>query len=364
MEAQQMSEKMKANVFYDACNMKFEEIDIPKINEIEVLIKVKACGICGSDIAYYFGKSPVETTNGKGPIVLGHEISGEVVKVGAIAQGLNLFKEGDRVIVNPAQQCNACSSCAQGYFNLCEHQKIAGVNYNGGFAEYVAINYTHLYKIPAAMSYEEAAFVEPLACSAYGVKNLEVQIGDFVVIFGPGPIGLLMLQLIRARGAGKIAMVGIFDEPLAKAKELGADYIFNTLDKNSPYYVLDLKATLMELSNGQLAEKVIVPTNATTAMHQALEISGKHSTVVYFGLPGLTDILKVPVLDMINKDKTLRFSWLAPMTWPTAIKSISARKVNVRDLITHKFSLAEVEKGIKFMASNDPGKIKGMIILE
>lgn len=359
-----MDGKMKAQVFYEANVMKFEEIDIPKINDNEVLVKVKACGICGSDIAYYFGKSPVETSTGKGPIVLGHEISGEVVDLGSVAKELNLFEEGDRVIINPAQQCNACPSCSQGYFNLCEHQKTAGVSYNGGFAEFVKVNYTHLYKIPEGMSYEEAAFVEPLACSSYGVKNLDVQIGDFVVIFGPGSIGLLMLQLIKAKGAGKIAMVGIFDYPLEKAKELGANYVFNTLDKESPYYVEDIKSKITGLTNGQLAERVIVPTSASVAMQQALEVSGKRSTIVYFGLPGKKDILKVPVLDTITSDKTLRFSWLAPMTWPTAIKAISTGKVNVNNLITHKFSLKEVEDGIKFMASNEPKKTKGMIIIK
>lgn len=356
--------KMKAQVFYEAKQMKFEEIDIPEIKDNEVLVKVKACGICGSDIAYYFGKSPVETPTGKGPIVLGHEISGEVVAVGSIANELNLFKVGDRVLLNPAQQCNACPSCSQGYFNLCEHQRVAGVSYDGGFTEYVKVSYTHIYKIPEGMSYEQAAFVEPLACASYGVKNLDPQIGDFVVIFGPGPVGLLMLQLIKSRGAGRVAMVGIFDYPLEKAKELGADYIFNTLDKNSPHYVEDLKKKIIDLTDGRLAERVIVPTNASDAMQQALEVSGKRSTVVYFGLPGEKDYLKVPALETITSDKTLKFSWLAPMTWTPAIKAISTGKVNVDDMITHKFSLEDVEKGIQFMASNTPEKIKGMIIVD
>jgi len=358
-----MQSKMNAQVFYESNIMRKENIDIPEINDNEILIKVKACGICGSDIAYYYGRSPVETENGKGPIVLGHELSGEVVEVGNRAKSLKLFKPGDRVIVNPAQQCNACPSCSRGYMNLCEHPTVLGVSVNGGFAEYAKSNYTHLYKMPENLSFEEGAMVEPLACATYGVENLNMELGDFVVVMGPGTLGLMMTQLIKSKGAGKVALVGIFDYGLEKGKELGADYIINTFKKDSPYYIDNLKYKIAELTGGELAKRVIVPTSAKPAMQQALEISGKKSTIVYFGLPGPNDLLEVPALSTLTQDKTIRFSWLAPLTWPLAIKAIETCKVDVKKLITHRFNLDNVEEGIIFMGSEAEEKIKGMVII-
>lgn len=358
-----MKSKMKAQVFYEPNIMKLEEIDIPSIDDNEVLVKVRACGICGSDIAYYYGRSPLETSTGKGPLVLGHEMSGEVIEVGRKAADMNLVKSGDRMIVNPAQNCNTCSNCQKGYVNLCENQMGIGVSVNGGFAEYTKVNYTHIYKMPENISFEEGALVEPLSCATYGVENLQINIGDFVVIIGSGTIGLFMTQLIKAKGAGKVALVGIFDFPLELGKELGADYVINTLDKNSSYYAKDLKEKILELNNGELAQRVIVPTSAKVAMQQALEISGKRSIVVYFGLPGDKDILEVPVLDTITSDKTIRFSWLAPFTWPRAIMAIETGKVDAKKIITHRYNLEKVEEGIEFMNSSVEEKVKAMIII-
>ena len=358
-----MKEKMKAQVFYESNIMKLEEIDIPVIDDNEVLVKVKACGICGSDIAYYYGKNPLETPTGKGPLVLGHELSGEVIEVGKRAADLNLVKNGDKVIINPVQICNACQNCLKGYVNLCENVRALGVSANGGFAEYTKVNYTNLYKMPENISFEEGAIAEPLACASYGIENLRVNMGDFVVVIGSGTIGLLMVQLIKTIGAGKVALVGIFDFSLELGKELGADYIINTLDKNSRYYVEDLKENILELTKGELAEKVIVPTNAKVALQQALEISGKRSVIVYFGLPADKDILEVPVLNTITSDKSIRFSWLAPFTWPKAIKAIETGKIDLKKLITHRYSLEKVGEGIKFMNSPVEEKIKAMVTL-
>ncbi|MEI7616294.1 MAG: alcohol dehydrogenase catalytic domain-containing protein [Actinomycetota bacterium] len=353
---------MKAQVFYEPNIMKLEEVEIPSINDNEVLIKVKACGVCGSDIAYYYGRSPLETTSGKGPLILGHEFSGEVVELGKRAADLNLIKEGDKVIVNPVQICNACPSCLRGYVNLCENQFALGVSANGGFAEFTKANYTNIYKMPENISFEEGAITEPLACASYGVDNLQINSGDFAVVFGTGAIGLMMVQLIKARGAGKVALVGIFDFPLEVGKEYGADYIINTLNKNSKYYVEDLKNYILELTKGKLADRVIIPTSAKIAMQQALEISGKRSVIVYFGLPGDKDILEVPVLNTITSDKTIRFSWLAPFTWPKAIKSIETGAVGIKKLITQKYSIEKAVECIEFMNSSAEEKIKALIV--
>lgn len=358
-----MKGKMKAQVYYEPGKIKLEEVDIPQISDNEVLVKVKACGICGSDLSYYYGHSPVMTPDGKGPIILGHEFSGEIVEVGKIPQSMKLFKPGDRVIVNPVQQCNSCPACSKGNFNVCSNVNVLGVSTDGAFAEYCKSSFTHVYKIPDTMSYEEGAVAEPLACIMNGVSLLNVGIGDSVVVLGPGAIGNLAIQLIKARGAGKIILVGIIDYTLEKGKESGADILINTLDKNSPYYTEDLVKKISELTGGNLADKVIVTAGVLSAMQDALKVSGCRSTIVYFGLPGPNDELKVPMLNTLYAAKEIKFSWLAPLVWPSVINAMGTGRIDAKKVVTHKFSLEDVVKGIEFMKESKEDKLKGIIII-
>lgn len=356
---------MKAQVFYEPCAMRLEEVPVPEVGDNQVLVRVRACGVCGSDLAYYYGRSPLETPDGKGPLILGHEFSGDVVKVGKIAREMDLFREGDRVLANPVQNCNACPQCARQQVNLCPNTRTSGVNFNGAYAEYALVSYTHLHKISDDISYEEAALCEPLACACYGVKKLDVKLGDFVVIFGPGTLGLMMLKLIRASGAGKICMVGILDYGLEQALKMGADYVINTLDSNSPHYAGDVVARIAELSGGEMADRVIVPTAAKSALQGALEVSGRGANIVYFGLPGEDTVLEVPLLRTLQMDKRINVSWLAPFTWDTAMKMLREHVVTAEEFVTHRFRLEELEEAIAFMSDNSkPEKIKAMILYD
>jgi len=360
-----MKGKMKAQVFYQPNEMKLIEVDIPQIKSDEVLLKVKACGICGSDVAYYYGRSPLETSDGKGPLILGHEFSGEIVEMGEMAEEYCSFSIGDAVMCNPVRECGVCSHCQETYVTLCNNKKVKGVSVDGAFAEYVTMPYTHIFKIPPGIPYPEAALCEPLACACNGVATLDIRLGDFVVIFGPGSIGLMQMQMIKARGAGTIVMVGIFDFGLKEALNLGANYVFNTTDKKSPYYCDDLTTEISKLSNGEMANRVIVPTSAKQALQGALRVSGKKSNVVYFGLPSENEVLEVPLLDTMTKDKSILVSWQAPFTWVTAQKALRNSIVKIETLISHKFSLEDLEKGLSLM--NDPSKpdkIKSVVVFE
>jgi len=359
-----MAGKMKANVYYEPEVMKFEEIDIPQIGDNEVLVKVKAVGICGSDISYYYGHSPVGTPDGKGPIVLGHEISGVVEKVGSIPQKMGLLKPGDRVVVNPVMQCNACPACANGQFNVCANPTVPGVSCNGGFAEYVKAFYTHVYKIGGNVSFEDAALAEPLACAAYAVKQLDIQLGQTVVVFGPGGIGMMMVQLCKSLGAGKVILVGRRDYPLNKGKEVGADAVVNIADKASPYYAADLAKRVREVNGGNLAERCLVPTSNMDALQDALLVTGARSTIVYFGLPGPEDTLKINALEAINSDRTIKFSWLAPLVWDNVLRAISSGQVKLSPIVTHTFPLEKAEEGIKFMKTSKEDKVKGLVLVD
>lgn len=359
-----MKGTMKVQNFYEPLKMSYEEHDIPQIADNEVLVRVKAVGVCGSDVSYYYGHSPLDTPSGKGPLYLGHEASGVVAEVGSIADKMGLFKVGDRVAVNPVQQCNACPECMRGEFNSCTHLEVIGVSVNGCFAEYVKVKYTHVYKIPDEVSFEDGALAEPLACATHGVELLDIDLGQTVVIFGAGSIGLMQLQLCKAAGAGKVIMVDIKDYGLQVALKLGATAVINSLDKKSPYYAEDVAAKVMELNSGEKATRAIVPTSAMPALQQAIDVTTHHSVIVYFGLPSPEDELKVPVLEAIQSSRTLKFSWLAPLVWDNVFHVIASGQVQLKPLITHKFSLKDAEKGIQFMKESSEDKIKSIVLID
>jgi L-iditol 2-dehydrogenase len=344
-----MAETMKAQVFYEAEKMTYEDAPVPQIGPEQVLVRVKACGICGSDVAYFFGDSSLETATGKGPLILGHEFSAEVVEVGEIPKRVGLFEPGDRVVLDPVQYCNACRICKKGHVNLCEKKQVLGVSTDGGFAEYCASHYTGIHKIPDGVSYEEAALTEPLACAVHGVDFMAIQPGDFCVVMGPGTIGSMMMQLIKASGAGKLVLVGAGgdDYRLKIGLEEGADAVFNVQDTGSPYFVKDLKKAIEELSDGQFADAVITPTGAVEAMEAAFEISAREARIVFFGLPADDAVIRIPALSSIFWEKTIRFSWLAPLTWPKALNALGQGLVNAKSLVSQTIKLADLEKGIR-----------------
>jgi len=193
------------------------------------------------------------------------------------------------------------------------------------------------------------------------MNNLNIETGQFVVVFGPGPIGLMMAQIAKARGASKVMLVGTRDYRLEIGKDLGADVLANVKDESSPHYCKDLGQKIKDENGGELADRAITSTSSVDAIHQALEITGKHSTIVIFGLPGDKDMIQVPALDTILMDKTLRFSWLAPGTWSEALDAIANGKVKVDPIQTHTFSLEDTVKGIQNSRDRVDNCIKALI---
>ncbi|MEG0252408.1 MAG: zinc-binding dehydrogenase, partial [Christensenellaceae bacterium] len=226
---------------------------------------------------------------------------------------------------------------------------------------YVKVPFNNVFQIPDEVSFEAGAVAEPLACATYSVTRLDVKIGQTVVVFGCGTIGLMDVQLVRAAGAGKVIAVDIVDYNLEKALELGADFVFNTVDKNSKYYTNDIVESVKSVNRGRLAARAIVPTNAMPALQQALLVTGSRATIVYFGLPSPEDILQVSVLDFIQSDKTIKASWLSPLVWDNVFAAIASGQVVLDPLITHQFPLEKVVEGIKFMKESKDNKIKGII---
>ena len=350
---------MKAAVFYAAEDLRLEDVSEPDPGPDEVAVEVLACGFCGSDIEYYFGKSPLGTETGKGPLVLGHEICGRVIQAGKLAGAYGLA-EGDRVAINPVQSCNACNACRAGKLQFCENLSVLGVTTNGGFAQFAKTKIAHAYKLPDSLSDEQGAFVEMLSSAVYAVQRAEVEPGNFAVVYGPGPVGLSMVQLLKNEGA-RVALVGTRDYRLELGKQVGADVVWNVRDSSSPYHTHDLPEAIKEANGGALADRVLVATASVEANQQAIEISGPGSFVILMGLAGPTDAISVPLLSNLYQDKTIRFSLLYPLQWPKTIRLLEETKVDTSKIITHSATLEEIAPAIERVLKREDEVVKTVI---
>ncbi len=340
-----MVKKMKAALLHSPRAITVEEREFPELAANEVLLQVKAVGVCGSDIAYYRrGKADIPP-----PIVLGHEFTGEITGLGEFAERLGLLHEGERVVVEPVQSCGVCAPCKNAMPNLCVKMVVLGVNVDGGFSEYCKAFYNYVHPLPNNVTYEEGAFTEPLACAVYGVRKMKVAPGDFCVVIGPGPIGMMMIQYIKAFGAGKVTLVGTRDYRLEMGVKLGADYAINVKEKGSEFYAKDLLERIFELNDRKGADAVIVATGDREANQQALKIGGSRSRTVFFGGAGYNpeDSVSLNLWEGTLMDKEIAFSWLSPFTFPAALKAISGGLVNVKPLITHTFPLEKTSEAIE-----------------
>jgi len=350
---------MKAAVFYETEDLRLEDVPEPQAGPDEVVVKVLACGFCGSDIEYYYGRSPLGTPDGKGPLVLGHEICGEVVQAGKLAEQYGLA-EGDRVALNPVQSCNACNNCRSGKLQFCQNLTVLGVTMNGGFAEYVKTKIAHAYKLPDSLTDDQGAFVEMLSSAVYSVQRAEIEPENFAVVYGPGPVGLSMVQLLKNEGA-RVALIGTRDYRLELGKTVGADFVWNTSDESSPYYVPDVAKAIQDENGGALADRVLVGTASVEANQQAIEISGNASVVVLMGLAGPEDAVTVPLLSNLYQDKTIRFSLLYPLQWPKTIRILEDAKVDTGKIITHSATLEEIAPAIERVLNRDDAVVKTVI---
>jgi L-iditol 2-dehydrogenase len=347
---------MRAAVFHAVEDIRIEDVDDPTPGVDDAIIEVKACGICGSDLEYYTGRSPLGTPDGGGPLILGHEFAGTVVGLGS---GVTTLKEGDRVAVNPIQS-NAGSDVSRSGQPNFDLGTVLGVSTNGAFAQFVRTRAEHAYVLPEELSYEQGAFVEMLAASLHAVERADIAFGDAVVIYGPGPVGLSMVELAAARGA-MVIVVGTRDYRLDIATALGAHHVLNPADSGSPHHVADVVEAVRELTSGTMAQRVIVATSVPQATAEALQVTGNGATIVYMGLAGPEDTVALPLLESLTQEKTIRFSWLYPNQWPKTLRTMQAGIVDVDPLITHETALADINAGIGQVSRREDGVIKMMV---
>ncbi|MBE9582377.1 MAG: alcohol dehydrogenase catalytic domain-containing protein [Proteobacteria bacterium] len=328
---------MRAAMYYNNKDIRIEEIPTPEIGRGELLVRIEASGICGSDVMEWYRIK-------KAPLVLGHEIAGEVVQV---EEGVNRYKKGDRVVASHHVPCNTCRFCLRGHHTVCD--TLRRTNFDpGGFAEYVrlpAINVDRgVYLIPHGVSFEEASFAEPLACVWRAQETAGIGPGDTVVIIGSGIAGLLHIQLACALGATRVVATDISEDRLRAAKRFGADATIHAKE--------DIVSEVRRINDGWLADKVLVCTGAVSANLQALQLVERGGTVLFFAPtdPGVT--VPVSINDLFfRNDVVLMTSYAgSPADHVTALELIRARRVRVSEMISHRLSLAETGKGFKLVA--------------
>jgi len=329
---------MRVAMWYNNRDVRIEERPVPKIGPGELLVRVEASGICGSDVMEWYRLD-------RAPLVLGHEIGGQIVAVG---EEVERYKVGDRVTAAHHVPCNTCHYCLSGHHTACE--TLRRTNFDpGGFAEYIrlpAINVDRgVFRLPDEVSYEEATFVEPLACVLRGQRIARIQPGYSVLVIGSGIAGLLHVQLARALGAGRVIASDISDYRLQAARQFGAEATLQAAE--------DLPARLSQVNQGRLTDRVIVCTGATSAIVQAMRSVERGGTILLFAPtdPGVTIPISINEFFFRN-DITITTSYAgSPADYQTALELIRAGTVPVGRMVTHRFGLAEIGTGFQLVAT-------------
>jgi threonine dehydrogenase-like Zn-dependent dehydrogenase len=322
------------------------DVPTPQPKENEVLIKIKATGICYTDVAIingkYKGRKPVPI-----PIILGHEGAGIVEEVGKNVKGI---LPGERVAFEALSGCGVCYNCLNGYKNMCTNWEHIGITCNGTFAEYIAIDASLVHKIPAQVSFVDAACLEPISLTVRTLEHVKPMVGDTVAIIGPGSIGLFHLQALRSAGASKIIVIGIDkdEKRFEIARKLGADHIINASRE-------DVVKAVRDLTGGIGAEIVVEAANSAETVNLAIEIAAARGRVAYFGLYPEATISSVTFL---RSGLTLFGDvGLLPHHFIRAIRWVEYKKVVAEPLVTRTFKLSEVREAIEAFNKGDSVKV-------
>lgn len=325
------------------------DVPLPTAASDEALVRVGACGICGSDVDILDGSRPMEVT--KYPVIIGHEFSGEIVEVGSEVTNL---KPGDRVAVDTVVRCQTCRNCALGWTCHCQkefHQ--LGCTKAGGMAEYVAVPQRLLYKLPEDMDLTVAALAEPASCAAHAVSKAEIRPGDAVVVIGAGPIGALSLQIARLFSPGCLIAVEIDEYKLQLARQLGATHTVNARSDDVP-------ATVMDITKGLGADAVIECSGNVRAIQQSFSYLGTKARTVVIGVPP-EPTFEIDFLTMLLRDSVFRSSngYTTPI-WLWALKLLGSGVIDAGTIITSVLPLQEVERGFSMLRAREPGVVKVM----
>ena len=327
---------MRVAVYYSNSDLRTEDRPRPTIGPGELLIRIRASGICGSDLMEWYRKP-------KAPIVLGHEVAGIVEEVG---EGIETFAVGDRIVTTHHVPCNRCRYCLTDRHSVCP--TLYATTFDpGGFAEFVrlpAINVAHgTFLLPDNVTFDEGSFVEPLACVVRGQRLTGIGPGDSVAVLGSGVSGILQIQMARATGAGRIIATDVSEPRVQLAMKFGADV---ALKADAP----NLVQKVIEANGGNHVDRVLVCAAARSALEQALEMVDLGGSVLFFAplLPGET--LDYPAHDLWKRGISIVHSYAGPPAdMQTALDLIASKRVDVAGMVTHRLPLEETQEGFKLM---------------
>ncbi len=327
---------MRVAMYYNNNDIRLEEMPKPEIGPGELLVKVVASGICGSDVMEWYRIK-------KAPLVLGHEIAGDIVEVGDEVAD---FEEGHRVFVSHHVPCGECKYCMDDHESCCDTLRTTNFD-PGGFSEYVRIPqinvYHGTYLLPDEISYEDGVFIEPLACVVRGQRFAGMETGKSVLVLGSGIVGLLHIKLAKATGASRIIATDVTDYRLEAAKKAGADSVVDGRE--------DVPARVKELNDGKLADIVIVCTGAVPAIRQSMRSVDSGGTILFFAPtdPGVE--VPIPFNDLWREEITMISSYAGcPEDITEAIGLLRSGEIRVSDQITHRLGLADTQKGFQLVA--------------
>ena len=345
-----MEGKMKVAVMLGIGKMGFEEREIPKVKDDEVLVKLEYVGICGSDLHYYetgaIGDYVVEP-----PFVLGHEPGGTVVEVG---KNVKHLKVGDRVALEPGKTCGHCEFCKTGRYNLCSDVVFfATPPVDGVFQEYVAHEAELCFKLPDNVSTLEGALIEPLAVGFHAAIQGDAHLGQKAVVMGAGCIGLVSMMALKARGVSEVYVVDIMEKRLEKALELGATGVINGAKE-------DVLERVKELTDGAGMDLVIETAGTEITTRQAIHMSKKGSNIVLVGY-SKTGEMTLPMSLVLDKELTFKTVFRYRHIYPMAIDAVAAGKVNLKGIVTDVFRLDEAQKAMDYSVNNKADIVKAVI---
>ena len=344
---------MKVALLYGQKDLRIEENNKPVIKDDEVLVEVKASGVCGSDFPRVLG-----TASHYYPNIFGHEFSGIVAEIGS---KVTEFSKGDKVSVAPLKPCHQCNDCLSGNHALCKHYSFIGSREYGAWAEYVKVPAKNVVKLPDDVTFLQGAFLEPITVALHGLLLMDFKPMSSVAITGMGTIGLLTLQCAKIMGAKEITVFDIDDEKLAIAKELGADHIINTINDDVP-------AKVKELTNGNGFEMVLETAGVPATELLCLEIAGNNGSVMFIGTPHKAFTIEPKQFECINrKELMVRGSWMsysAPFPgkeWTLGAHYLGTGQINVEKLIGRVVSLEDLWTAFLDIEAE---KISGKVIIQ
>lgn len=314
---------MKALVLEDIKQFAYSDVPEPDISPDDVLIKVQATGICGSDIHGMDGSSGRRIP----PIIMGHESAGIIAKVGA---NVSNWQVGDRVTFDSTIYCGDCFFCRRGEINLCDNRRVVGVScgdyrQHGAFAEYLAVPARILYRVPDDLSFVQAAFVEPVSIAAHAVELTPIALNDTAVVVGTGMIGLLLIQVLKQTGVGKVIGIDLADSRLELARQLGADVTINARDT-------DIQEQILAHTEGRGADIAFEVVGITATLQTAVKALRKGGALTLVG--NISATAELPIQLVVTRELTLYGSCGSQGDYPASLAMLAQGKVQVEPLIT------------------------------